>query len=477
MKVTFVDSPVKRGERVPERVFGCTFGLYPMPNILLLYSAAALEDAGHETVYLNCPLSGIGVQDFHRFLKNDESDVYVFYSVNLSREIDRRTREMIRSVRGDEIPIVSVGPAPTYYVGDFLDDGRTFVIRGEPELILPELLMNLHDPSQVAGISFIRGEEIVQTPPAAPIQDLDALPYPSRHLLKRDDYFNPKFSGCRGAFTAVLTSRGCPYRCLFCVPNSLSFTCELEYRKKAGRKPPYRSRSALSVIGEFRALSEDGYSCLSVIDDEFVIDRQRTMDICEGIKDLGLSWGCLARADSIDRELAGVMADAGCVYVDIGVESLDQRILDDIRKDIEAETIRSSVEHLKEAGIFAKLNILIGSSALETRETVRSTVDAAIAMKPDSIMFSICNPFPGTEFYDIARDNGYFHSGDYYPVDVQKNSTISLPSISRLQLEKELRRANRKFFLSPWVIGRNLWRLRNPASFLRLLNVLRKKLF
>ncbi|MBN2585752.1 MAG: radical SAM protein [Candidatus Fermentibacteraceae bacterium] len=477
MRVTFVDSPIQRGERVPERVFGCTYGLYPIPNIFLLYSAATLEKAGHEAAYINCPQSGIGLNEFQRYLKDDQSDAYVFYSVNLSREVDRRARSIIRRIRGGDIPIVSIGPAPTYYVMDFLDDGNTFVIRGEPELVLPRLLERRSDPSELAGVSFLREGELASNDAAPPVTDLDSLPYPARHLLKPGDYFNPKFRDCGGLFTAVLTSRGCPYRCVFCVPNSLSFSRELEYRKEFGRKPPYRARSAGSVVDEFRMLKEEGYSCISIIDDEFVIDRQRTVEICAGIAGLGITWGCLARADSIDGELAGIMSDAGCEYVDIGVESLDQRILDDIRKDIDADTIRNSVSSLRESGIFTKLNILLGSSPLENRTSVRNTVDAAIAMRPDSIMFSICNPFPGTELYHIAMEKGYFHSGDYYPVDVQKSSTVSLPMISRHELERELRRANRRFFLSPALIARNLWRLRHPAGFLRVLNVLRKKLF
>ncbi len=476
MKVTFIDPPVRCGERVPERVFGCTYGLYPIPNIFLLYSAAVLEEAGHQVSYLNCPLSGINQSGFDDFLRNDRSDTYLFHSVNLSRKVDQRARNRIRSLRGGSIPIVSMGPAPTYCADDFIDDENTFVVRGEPELLLPGLVEGGADLSALPGLSFLRDNTVSGTDPACPVENLDDLPFPARHLLDEGSYFNPKFRDCSGKFTAMLTSRGCPYRCVFCVPNSLSFARELEYRRVSGHKPPYRARSAANVVEEFELLRKEGYTCVSLIDDEFVIDRDRIIEICHGITGMGISWGCLARADSIDRELAEAMSAAGCVYVDVGVESMDQRILDDIRKDISADVVRDTVTVLGEAGILPKLNILLGSSPLENRETIRKTVDAAIAMKPDSIMFSICNPFPGTEFYDTAMERGYFHKGDYYPVDVQKSSTISLPLISGSQLEREIRRANRKFFLSSDLIIRNLWRLRHPVSFLRVLGALRRKL-
>lgn len=477
MKITFIDSPVNRGERVPERVFGCTYGRYPIPNIFLLYSASVLEEKGYDVKYVNCTAQGMNVTAFDDFLKNDRSDAYIFYSVNLSREIDRRSRSRIRLLRGPEVAIVSIGPAPTYYVSDFIDDEMTFVVRGEPELVLPELFSSLDDPSGISGVSILKNGSISNGSRSEPLLDLDGLPFPARHLLTEDFYFNPKFGGRKGKFTAMLTSRGCPYRCVYCVPNSLSFARELEFKKDMDRKPPYRARSSGNVIDEFSYLQHSGYSHISIIDDEFTIDRKRVLEICDGISGMGISWGCLARTDSIDSELAAAMVKAGCIYVDIGVESLEQEILDDIRKDINAESIKESVGLLKKAGIFTKLNILIGSSSLETGKTIRRTVDGAIALKPDSIMFSICNPFPGTEFYDIAMSNGFFDQGDYFPVDVQKRSTISLPGASSEYLERELRRANLKFFLSPRFILRNIWRLRSPGRFARAFAALWRKLF
>lgn len=481
MKITFVDSPLEKGERTPERVFGCTYGRYPIPNIFLLYAAAVLEEKGYDISYLNGPALGLNSEGFSNFLKSDLSDVYIFYSVNLSRNVDRRARENIRRLRGEDIIIVSIGPAATYYIDDFVDHINTFVVRGESEQILPELFSVLNNSrsglGSVKGLSFLGEDGVVNNPSAQPLKDLDSLPFPARHLLAESHYFNPKFGGKNGRFTAILTSRGCPYRCVYCVPNSLSFARELEFKKDNGCKPPYRTRSAADVINEFRELQKNGYSHVSIIDDEFTINRDRVLDICRGIKDLGILWGCLARADSLDEELALVMAEAGCVYVDVGVESLEQDILDDIRKDISALAIKTSVKSLKKAGIFTKLNILIGSSTLETRETIRSTVKGAIAMKPDSIMFGICNPFPGTVFYDMALSGGLFDRGDYYPVDVQKNSTISLPLVSSSELEKELRRANFKFFFSPRFVLKNIWRLRSPVRFCRASAALWRKFF
>lgn len=477
MIVTFLDAPVDRGQRIPERVFGCTYGLYPIPNIFLLYSAAVLEDKGHQVRYIDGPGRGWNTGNLKKFLQEDRSDVYVIYSVYLSQEIDRTTCEIIKELHPEAF-VIFIGPAPTYYPEDYLISETSFVVRGEPEITLAHLIENIAGPAGINGISYLDKERAVHNPSSQLMEDLDKLPYPARHLLDENKYFNPKFRSCdEGRFTAILTSRGCPYRCVYCVPNSLSFAGEIEYRKTHERKPPYRARSAENVTGEFRLLEKQGYRQVSIIDDEFAISKERAHRICDGLEGLGISWGCLSRADSLDGELIRHMAAAGCSYVDIGVESFNQSILDDIQKDLDVATIEKTIVSLKNAGIMAKLNILIGSSPLETKGTIRDTVKHALSLKPDSIMFSICNPFPGTVMYSTAKSSGYFVKGDYYPVDVQKESTISLPHVSKNELEKEVRRANRKFFLSPRFILGNVYRLKSPRAFFRGVIALGKKLF
>ncbi len=477
MFVTFLDPPVEQGQRIPERVFGCTYGLYPIPNIFLLYSAAVLEEKGHRVRYINGPGRGWNAEDLSIFLQEDRSDVYVIYSVYLSQEIDRTTCRMIFELR-PEASVIFIGPAPTYYPEDYLIAGTSFVVRGEPEIPLAHLIEKINDPTAINGISYLDNDRTIHNPSSQPEMNLDTLPYPARHLLDDKIYFNPKFRNSdKGHFTALLSSRGCPYRCIYCVPNSLSFAREIEYRKTEEKKPPYRARSAENVVDEFKLLKKQGYRQVSIIDDEFVISKERAHRICDGLEDLGISWGCLSRADSLDEELIRHMAAAGCNYVDIGVESFNQLILDDIRKDLDVVTIEKTVALLKKAGIIAKLNILMGSSSMETKDTIRDTVEHALSLKPDSIMFSICNPFPGTEMYSIAKNRGYFVKGDYYPVDVQKESTISLPSISKTELEKEVRRANRKFFLSSRFILGNVYRMKSPRTFFRGVIALGKKLF
>ncbi len=480
MKVTFLNPPSMRGLRVPERVFGCNYGLYPIPNVFALTYAAVLEEAGHEVRYVDAPVEGWSEEDLLNFLSHDDSDAYVFYSVNLSRKLDLLTHSLIRRYRGD-VPIIFTGPGPSYqpYAESYIVDGATYVLRGEVDFAIRELVDKLQDNldiSDVPGLSWREGDDIRHNPPPPLIRNLDVLPFPARHLIKRELYYNPKLGDA--PFTAMVTQRGCPYRCKFCVPNSQSFSRKLQFKVWHGRPvPPVGFRSPENVIEEFKLLESEGYKTLTIIDDEFILQKKRTMEILEGIRGTQIRWSCLARADFLtDREVIKALAEANCVEIDIGVESFVQKILDDIKKDLDVRTIEVAIKNLKDFGIEPKLNILFGASPLETEQTIKYTLRRVIELRPGVVMFSIANPFPGTEFYDEAREKRWFVYGDYVPVDVQKESIISYPHLPKKRLERLTRLANYKYYLDPVFLLKNLRRFRNPIVFLRSLRSFWKKL-
>ncbi|MFC1852106.1 B12-binding domain-containing radical SAM protein [candidate division CSSED10-310 bacterium] len=477
MDLSFIDPPVLIGKRTPERVFGCTYGLYPIPNIFLLQVAALAKNKNCHVQYRNFPLEKANRRSFITFLLNHDADMYALYSVNLARQIDLEALNLIRQHRGNR-PVVFFGPAPTYNPEDYLKDEHVIVVRGEPEATFSELIDVIQagkNYDQVPGISALKEGKVYHNPNRALNIDLDSLPYPARELIDAQKYFNPKFG--QGKFTAMLTSRGCPYQCTFCVPCSLSFAREIEYKNNHDSKPRYVARSAANVIAEFMALKQQGYTSVAILDDEFVVNRKRVIEICQGIKKLAMKWGCLARADTLNEKVIKEMSEAGCAYIDIGVESFNQKILDDIQKKLKVETIEQSIKLAKKYGIFTKINILFGSSPLEDKNTIEETILNIKQLKPDAVMFGICNPFPGTEYYSVAKQNGWFVRGDYYPIDVQKESTISLPLISKKQLEYAVRKANLNFFLRPGFVINNIRRIRSPRELVNKISALAKKLF
>ncbi len=457
-------------------MFGCTYELHPFPNIFLLYLASMLERDGHRAGYINAPLMGWHESDYEMFLKNDDSDLYIFYSVYLARQIDLHALGLLRKLKPRQ-RVIFLGPAPTYEPQRYLLDDHVLVVRGEAEETLPRLVRSLTDPRGIPGLSLRRNGDIVHHENAPLIADLDELPFPARHLVRniRHKYHNPKL-GLR-PFTAVSTSRGCSYLCTYCVPSSQSFAREIDHKKSHdGRKPKVMKRSPKSVGEEFRQLVTEGYRAASILDDQFLWEEERTVKISEAIKPSGIRWGCLARADRVTPRALKAMAEAGCQYIDLGVESFDQKVLDDIKKGCDVETQVRGIRLVQEHGIEAKINIMFGSSPLEDKASIRKTLQRVEEIKPDAVMYSVCNPFPGTDFYERAKQEKWFIDGDYVPRDVQKESNTSLPHLSAKDMEEIARKANRDFYLRPSYLLKQWRRFASLKDAFSALKSLAKKL-
>jgi radical SAM superfamily enzyme YgiQ (UPF0313 family) len=220
------------------------------------------------------------------------------------------------------------------------------------------------------------------------------------------------------------------------------------------------------VIKEFTEIARLGFKSVSIIDDEFLWEEERTLKICQGLKGLGLEWSCLCRPDKINNErIARALKEAGCSYVDLGTESFDKEILQDIRKDMLPEDTEKAVRLLKNNGIEVELNILFGASEKETISTMKKSLRAAKQLNVDYVLFSIANPFPGTDFYAAAKERGWLFYGDYIPVDPAKNAIISYPHLTKKQLERFISYAYLSYYFNPKYLLRQLIKIRSLKDF------------
>ena len=261
------------------------------------------------------------------------------------------------------------------------------------------------------------------------------------------------------------------------MPSSLTFARELDFREDNGRKPPISFRSVESVEKEIDMLAAEGYRAIGFVDDNFIWNEERTAGICRALKKHGIIWGCQARVDAITEPIAKILGESGCTYIDLGVESFNDEILKFIRKGETSEQIFKAIGLLQKYKVPVKLNILIGTSPLETRETLKDTLKKAKALKVDQVMFNIVSPFPGTEFYKMAKENGWIAGGEYEPTNVQRDSILSYPHLSAEEMERILFRFNLRYFLSPRIIWKHMRRFRSFSEFRLAFNALWIKLF
>lgn len=478
MKVTFLIPPCYDHKQPAERSAGCTRVVYLAPNIYELTVAAYVRTLEGVTVsYFDCIGHNISVAAFKDWVKNDDSDVYLVWAVNLSIDSDLQALADIRQFKPNT-PVVFMGPGPTYFFKKCLVDENVIIVRGEPDQTVYELIRAMRDGidfRELPGISYTIDDKIINNPSRPLIADLDALPFAARDLVADVEYHNPKLKV--GPYTTMITSRNCPYQCIYCVPSSLSFAREIESRRQFGHKPKIGFRSVENVEKEVAALHKAGYKAIGFMDDNFIWNEERTRALCEIMKKYDMVWGCEARVDAITEPIVKLLSESNCRYIDLGVESFSEDILKYIKKGITVKQIYDAIFLLAKYKVPVKLNILIGSCPLETRETVKKTLREVKKLPVDQVMFNIVSPFPGTEYYKLCKENGWIKDGDYKPTDVQRNSILDLPNLSAREMEKLLFYNNIKFFLSPKFILKQFHRFSSWSEFKHSAKALKIKLF
>ena len=477
MKITFLIPPALNHERPAERTAGCTAMVYPMINIYELTVAAMLEKEGYTVVYEDFIATKRTFQQLKTFLQGDKSNIYIFWSVNLSIKSDIEVSKLIMEY-SPEAYIIYLGPAPTFYTKEFLHSHRQIVVRGEPDVTIKELCRHIASDEtyrELKGISYLTPEKTIQNNPSRELlRELDSLPFPARHLVDKNYFSNPKLK--RSPYTAMVTSRNCPFQCIYCVPSSLTFARELESRAETGKKPFVSMRTPENVVAEIELLALEGYKAIGFVDDNFVTTEKRLSIIAGALQKHGINWGCQARADAITENIARILGESGCQYIDIGVESFNDEILTYIKKGITRKETIDAIELLNKYKVPVKLNILIGTSPLETKETIKDTLDTAIRLKADQVMINIVAPFPGTEFYSLAKQNNWIVDGDYVPTDVQHHSILSYPNLTNKEMERLLFRYNLRFFIRPRFIFPQLLKFSSFSEFWKAAKAMKNKL-
>ncbi|MGE0708845.1 MAG: radical SAM protein [Planctomycetota bacterium] len=478
-RVVFLEPPAVT-ERTPERFAGCTYEVYHFADLGNLYPFTMLHNEGVEVDYLDAGLDHDTEQSFLDKVLRNPADYYVLHAVVLAKPTDLYWMKKIRQHQPDAFFLLH-GPEATRVPEEYVRDGdeRTVVFRGEVERTLVDYVCGREDEHHWGQARWVDGGVKVFGPDPRGYVAFDDLPIPARDhpalLPYKDRYFNPKYKGRPHA--VMLASRGCSFRCSFCVPNAISFQREMEHQQRNdGRKPPVKKASPQRVHAEMKWLKDNGFKSVHVADDQFLWAKKRSLEICRLIEPLEMEWGMLSRADFLtDEEVVIALAKAGCTSIDIGVESLQQRVLDAINKDLDVEDVYKAIDLLNKHGIRPKLNIMFGTTPTETPEDIYWTVKKLKELEVTNVMFSIATPFKGTPFFDYCKQQGFLidESDNLNPMG---KAMISYPQLSGKQLEELERYAYRSFYLRPKVVVDRLKRIRRPKDLITDLKVARQVL-
>jgi anaerobic magnesium-protoporphyrin IX monomethyl ester cyclase len=372
------------------------------PNlpIGLAYIAAVLEKAGVEVAVFDCQALELDHKMLGEKLASFQPDIVGITAVTPTIDSAMLVAQVSKSIF-PKVPVILGGPHATFSDSQVLSTNPDIdiIVRGEGEQTILELLqtlLNKGDLQTVLGISFRVGKEIVRTPTRPFIQKLDDLPRPAYHFfaLKKYQIFNQ-------AILPILTSRGCPFQCAYCVSSRM-----------AGKG--FRARDPKLVVDELEWLRDTYHaSAFSFYDDAFTYDNKRTISICDEIKrrNLGIPWDCQTRVDRISEEVLKKMKEAGCQLVSFGAESGCQKILDSVNKKTTVEMNEKAVKMAKEVGLSVALSVIIGYPG-ETDKSLKQTFDFIKRVKPDYVYLCLAAPFPGTDLRKTLENLGWSMSAD-----------------------------------------------------------------
>ena len=395
----------------------------PSPPLGLAYLAAALAAAGIKVKILDLVVYPYSQAMLQNLLEDFQPQIAGLTAVTMT-VIDALA--VIRDIKLLNPAIVTVmgGPHVTFCAPDTLNKHPELdvIVLGEGERTIVELSRAVAKDngwSTVAGIAYRKGSEIRYTSPRKPIDDLDKLPEPARSLLPLGRY------RALGMPISLTTSRGCPFKCIFCVG-----------RKMVGAKVRYRSPGR--VVDELENLNTLNFHQINIADDLFTANRKHCLAVCDEIirRRLKLRWTSFARVDTVSEEILTRMKAAGCSAVSFGVESGNQQILRTIEKGITREQVVAAVKMCRQAGILPYASFILGLPG-ETPQTIKETMKFGEQLKELGLSFGfhLLAPFPGTKIRENSDQYGIRILTDDWSKYHANRAVVETPEVDRQRLD------------------------------------------
>lgn len=434
------------------------------PQVSLAQMAALLHPV-YKVKVVDCNAERMGWPEFTQLLDKYQPKYYLTQMTAPTLENDmygcflahaRGAKTIAFGTHITPIPVETMRPYPN------LD----FALVGEPDLTIRDLLDHLEgkfdqrtpeinamftktDPSYkpslnedgtvnmrgIKGIAWRNGEEIMLNFPRPFVADLDDMPIPMHELLPLQSYRMPYI---KGPFTFIVTSRGCPAGCTYCI-------------KHVSYQYSTRIRSPKLIMEEMWALKKLGINNIHMYADLFTVNRDQVIELCKLMieENIQLKWTCNSRVDFVDEEMLTLMGKAGCRLISWGIESGNEQILKHARKGAYPDKAERALRWAKQAGIMNWGYFIIGLPG-ETEETIKETIAFAKKLPLDIALFHVAAPYPGTPFFFEVVENKWFRPGTRWEqVDMDKGTVLDYPNLSAERLLYWQKRAFREWAFRP----------------------------
>ncbi|MCK5213786.1 MAG: radical SAM protein [Candidatus Omnitrophica bacterium] len=463
MRVLLINPPVlnfRRGKDILPVINNLFFN---SPPLGIGYIAAVLESEGISVAIIDAAVERLTISELIDRVEKFEPDVIgITATTNLFDSAVETARKLKEIFVQEKIviggPHVSANPQHALSFKCF-DVG----IKGEGEITFLELVRALKRNGPLEGISGLilrRENQIFLTPARALISDLDSLPFPARHLLPMGRYLPQPNDQYRLPKVSMITSRGCPYSCIFCDKSIFSNR--------------YRSFSPAYIVSEMEQLIERyGARDIAFLDSTFTVSKSRVEGIIDEMKrrKVKVNWTCTVRADVVTKELLIKMKETGCWRIRLGVESGDEEVLKFIKKGITIQQVVNVANWAHQIGLRPKGFFMIGH-AVDTKESIEKTIRFAKTLPLKDITVQMNTPMKNTAQYKIFDQFGSIAADDYNKFSYWE--PIFIPNgLDKEYLLETLHRFYRSFYLRPIILWRHLTQIRSLDEVVKYLRSLK----
>lgn len=411
---------------------------HEVPPQPLIYLGAFLRENNFECRLIDANALGLSLDETvneilassPRYVGITSPTMLISTAGKIVKKVKENDPKIVTIVGGPHITAV---PQETMALYQDIDIG----VLGEGEITLVELLSSLENrrgPDSVKGIIYRQNGNLKTTSARPFIKDIDILPFPAWDLLPDIlKYYQQSAARInRLPNVSIVSSRGCPFQCIFCARNVFGNVT--------------RTHSADYIIRIIKYLKKKyKLRSISFEDENFVIYKRRLIEFCNRIieEKIDITWDCASNVNAVDPQILTLMKKAGCWQINYGIESGCQRVLDFIKKGTKLEEIEQALQMTKDVGIITKAYFIIGHPT-ETHESIQETIDFIKRVPLDVFQMSFMVPLPGTELYKIAVRYGEFKN-DWDNMNIW--TPLFIPhGLTKAELERQYKRAYREFY-------------------------------
>lgn len=430
------------------------------PPLDLMMFSGYLRKEGFDNILFDANVSRRTIDDVKELIKKTLPDVIYFSTSTCTIYNDLLVAKAAKEI-SPSIVTVAIGthvmalPDETFKESDYLN---VIVFSNEWEQASLNIVKNLSNLENAKGIFYKKANgEIIKTDQIPAMENLDDLGFPSHDKLEKNLYGDPTSE--KFPKTMVMGQKACINNCSFC--------CQPAFFGA----PKIRKRSVENFIQELKWVRELGFREVMFNDATITADMDWAVSLFKGMIDtnIDLTWNCSTRAECVNPEVLKLMKKAGCHTIALGMESVDETVLRNIRKNINPEQIKKAVSLIKQQGINVILYCVVGFPG-ETKESIKKTISFLKSLDVTFITLGIAVPAPGTDFFKYVEKNNYLLTREWDKYDPMKKPVFSYPALSSDEIAYYSRYGLRQFYLRPKYIFNRLKSIKNFSEVMIYFN-------